>query len=101
MDIKLPDIKNLKKLEKGIGSSLKKHTFLTWMFLGFMLLLFAGYIFYFTVYFAISANPSPDIVLPSIQKSQLDKILIDMDRKKQSEIEFKSKTHINPFEISH
>lgn len=99
MDIKLPDIKNLKKLEKGVGSSLKKHAFLTWVFLEFVLLLFAGYIFYFTIYSAISINLSPDIILPTIKKPQLNQILNDLNKKKQSKSEFSLKIHINPFEM--
>lgn len=97
MDIKLPQIKNLKKIEKNIFEALRLHIALTWIIFGFIILLYTGYIFYFNIYIATITPISPLIQIPTAKKIQLDQILKDLKDRENKRNEFDSKKLANPF----
>lgn len=99
MDIKLPQIKNLEKIEKNIFKTLRVHIALTWIMLGFIILLYTGYIFYFKIYAATTTPIYPLIQIPTAKKIQLDQILEDLRDRESRRNEFDPKKLANPFSI--
>lgn len=87
-------------MEKNIFEALRVHVALAWIILGFIILLYLGYTFYFKIYVAITMPISPLIQIPTTQKIQLDQILKDLKDRESKKSEFNPEKLTNPFELA-
>lgn len=94
MNINIPKIKL-----QNIIETLKTHMILIWSILGAILLIWAGYIFYFKAYIPTHTTLSPIVLPQTVQKNRLEATLQDLSKREQAVNEFSRERIANPFEF--
>lgn len=99
MNVKFPQIKNFKKIEKNILETFKNHIISVWAALGLLLLIYAGYIFYSKVYASLTTTLLSAVKTQTAQREQLEQILQDLNEREQKRDNFDILKFTNPFKI--
>lgn len=99
MNVKFPQIKNFRDIEKNILEIFKNHIISVWITLGLLLLIYVGYIFYFKVYASLTTIPLPAIKTQTAQRDKLEQILQDLNEREQKRNNFDISKFTNPFKI--
>lgn len=99
MNVKFPQIKNFKEIEKNILKTFKTHIISIWTAIGLLLLIYVGYIFYFKVYASLTTTPLSAIKTQTAQRERLEQILQDLNEREQKRDNFDISKFTNPFKI--